>query len=504
MTRRPVCLVCLFLMLCMCLADLAGVPLIRGTPLPETVQTYIKKHPDSVICGEVQRCQATEFSFSVYLKQVVLICRSEKIPIENVRVFLKTEEELPAGTAVCISGKLEQVEAPRNPGEFDSRQYYACQHIYYFMKNGIIKRKSRAYSGYQQFLLELKDRIHTVLKLSAGRDAPVFEAMLLGEKSELDQDLKLRYQMAGMVHILAISGLHISILGMGLFSLLKRIGLGNAGAGLVSLCVMLQYGMLTGGSVSAMRAVCMFVLNVGARVLGRTYDLMTALALSAIFLLLDSPAYLYSSSFLLSFGAVVGLGAVSPHLIRITGAKGKAGKALISSLSVQAATLPVMLVFFGEVSVIGILLNLFVLPTVGGVLISGLCCSVLEGGSGSGQNTFMALRKSLYVCRKAAFLYLDRGASGNMAEYQLLSAAGIRNYPGICYGIRDTEKRRKSVGCWEKSVRELGQNQRSVQESCKKGVSCRDFSSGSCGRDFCPFPETWKGAQNYLSGYRTG
>ena len=43
MTRRPVCLVCLFLMLCMCLADLAGVPLIRGTPLPETVQTYIKK-----------------------------------------------------------------------------------------------------------------------------------------------------------------------------------------------------------------------------------------------------------------------------------------------------------------------------------------------------------------------------------------------------------------------------------------------------------------------------
>ena len=139
MTRRPVCLVCLFLMLCMCLADLAGVPLIRGNPLPETVQTYIKKHPDSVICGEVQRCQATEFSFSVYLKQVYLICRSEKIPIENVRVFLKTEEKLPAGTAVCISGKLEQVEAPRNPGEFDSRQYYACQHIYYFMKNGIIK-----------------------------------------------------------------------------------------------------------------------------------------------------------------------------------------------------------------------------------------------------------------------------------------------------------------------------------------------------------------------------
>lgn len=382
MTRRPVCLVCLILMLCMCAADLAGIPLIRGNPLPKTVQAYIKRHPDAVIIGEVQHTQATEFSFSVYLKNVSLTVRSEKISIENVRVFLKTREELPAGTFVAVKGKLERVGAPRNPGEFDSRQYYACQHIYYFMKNGIIKKKSPMHFGYRQKMLELKEKIGGILKEYAGKDAPVFEAMLLGEKGNLDQELKLRYQMAGMVHILAISGLHISILGMGLFSLLKKAGLGNGLAGFLSLAVMLQYGLLTGGSVSAMRAVCMFVLAVGAKILGRIYDLLTALALSAILLLLDSPAYLYSSSFLLSFGAVVGLGAVSPYLIQITAVKGKLGQSLVSSLSVQAATLPVMLVFFGEVSVVGILLNLAVLPTVGGVLISGLCCSVLGFVSG--------------------------------------------------------------------------------------------------------------------------
>lgn len=69
--------------------------------------------------------------------------------------------------------------------------------------------------------------------------------MLLGEKSGLEQDVKMRYQMAGMIHILAISGLHISVLGMGLFSLLKKLSLGNVPAGLISLCVILQYGMLT-------------------------------------------------------------------------------------------------------------------------------------------------------------------------------------------------------------------------------------------------------------------
>ena len=377
MKRRPVCLVCLALMFLMCAADLAGIPLIRGNPLPESVQAWIEEHPEAVICGEVQFCQDTEFSFSVYLKQVFLINRSEKFPIENVRIFLKTTEDLPSGTLVYASGTLERVEEPRNSGEFDSQQYYACQHIYYFMKNAAIEKKSRSYSGYGQTLLDLKDRFCKILEKAAGSDAPVFEAMLLGEKSDLDNELKLRYQMGGMIHILAISGLHISILGMGLFQTLKFAGLGNTGAGMLSLVVMIQYGLLTGGSVSAMRAVCMFLLSVGAKILGRSYDLLTALALSAILLLLDSPAYLYSSSFLLSFGAVVGLGAVSPYLLEITGAKKKLTKSLLSSFSVQLATLPVMLVFFGEVSVAGILLNLFVLPTVGGVLISGLISCIL-------------------------------------------------------------------------------------------------------------------------------
>ena len=206
MTRRPLCLVCLIFMMCMCLGDLAGMSLIRGNPLPEQVQEYISTHPDAVIVGEVQRCQATDVSFSVYLKQVSLICRSEKIPIENVRVFLKKKEEISAGSLISVSGKLEQTEPPRNPGEFDSRQYYACEHIYYFMKQGIIRKKSTGSFGYQQMLLNLKDRIRAVLRKCAGRDSPVFEAMLLGEKSDLEEARKLRYQMAGMIHILAISG----------------------------------------------------------------------------------------------------------------------------------------------------------------------------------------------------------------------------------------------------------------------------------------------------------
>lgn len=208
MRKRPVCCACVFLMLCLCILDLAGIPVIRGNPLPREVREYIESHPSAVICGEVQRCQDTEYSLSVYLKQVFLLCQSERIPIRNIRVFLEknAKENLKTGMVIQVGGELERVSAPRNPGEFDSQQYYACQEIYYFLKNGIIQKKGRNYSKYGQFLTELRGRIGEILQETAGEDAGIYQAMLLGEKSGLDEEVRLQYQMAGMVHILAISG----------------------------------------------------------------------------------------------------------------------------------------------------------------------------------------------------------------------------------------------------------------------------------------------------------
>ncbi len=378
MTRRPVCLACLLLMAAIVLADWMGFPLIRGNPLPDSVREWISRHPEAVVCGETVRCARTEFSQSVYLKNAYLIYKSEKVSIENVRVFLKEDSEVPVGTLLLVSGTLERVGAPRNPGEFDSRQYYAAERIYYFMKDGKIEKRSRAYSGWGQFLAEIRQKGADILEATAGEEAPVFAAMALGEKSNLEEETKIRYQMAGIIHILAISGLHISLLGMGLYKLLKKACLGIWPSGMISLIIMLGYGIMTGGSVSTMRAVCMFLLSVGAQLLGRCYDMHTALALSAVLVLLDSPACLYNSSFLLSFGAVVGLGAVAPVLLKASGTNNKTVQTFLSSFAVQLFTLPVLLWFYGEVSLAGILLNLLVLPTVGVVLACG-AAGILAG-----------------------------------------------------------------------------------------------------------------------------
>lgn len=435
MGRRPLCLVCLLLMMCMCLMDWMGVPLIKGNPLSEPVQAWIADHPKAVICGEIQRCQETEYSQSIYLKQVFLMYQSEKIPIENVRVFLKENKKVPEGASVLVSGKLKEVEEPRNPGEFDAKQYYGCQHIYYFMKEAVIEKITADGSGYMQFLADIRNVFSDILRKTSGSDSPVFEAMLLGQKDDLDEELKMRYQTAGIIHILAISGMHVSYLGMGFFMLLKYTGLGNISAGFLSVFIMLQYGMMTGGSVSAMRAVCMFGLAIGARILGRSYDMLTVLSLSAVLLLLDSPSYLYNSSFQLSFGAVMGIAVTAPVLQELVGAKGKLVNNLLSSLAVQITTLPFVLLAYGEVSVVGVFLNLLILPTVGSILLSGAaCCAVglvwIDGAKIAVMPGRILLALYQWLCEAASGLPFCSWIGGSpevwqIAGYYALLAAGF-------------------------------------------------------------------------------
>ncbi len=399
MIRRPMCLLCFLMMLVLGIADLAGIPLIRGNPLPASVQFWIKAHPGSEICGEVERYENTEFSQSVYLKKTYLIYHSKKFPINNVRVFLKKEEELKPGMQIFVKGILKEVEGPTNPGGFDSSQYYACRHIYYFMKKAVLLKKTSTYSGYHQAMLMVREKCRQILENTAGKDAPVFEAIVLGEKTGLDPEIRMRYQLAGIVHILAISGLHISILGMGLYKLIKRVGFGIWPAGIFSLAVMLQYGMMTGGSVSTLRAVTMFLIAMGARITGRIYDMPSAVSVTAMMILAESPAYLLDSGFLLSFGCVLGICVASERICALAGAKRKGTKVFCESVALWLVTLPVMLKFFGEASLAGLVLNLAVLPSVVVVLTGGVAAMIL------GFVSIPTGRVVIFPARVLLFLY---------------------------------------------------------------------------------------------------
>lgn len=122
MRRRPVCILCMLLVVFLCVTDWLGFSLIRGNPLPQSVQTWIRKHPESTICGEVVRCRENEDFQSVYLRNTYLIYNSEKVSIDNIKVYLKQKknhsvnsdvDKLLAGSLVLVSGKLKRCKVPR-------------------------------------------------------------------------------------------------------------------------------------------------------------------------------------------------------------------------------------------------------------------------------------------------------------------------------------------------------------------------------------------------------
>ncbi|MFR3098938.1 MAG: ComEC/Rec2 family competence protein [Mediterraneibacter gnavus] len=104
---------------------------------------------------------------------------------------------------------------------------------------------------------------------------------------------------------MAISGLHMSFIGMGFYGLLRRVGCPVKPAGVLGILFLLGYTVMIGGGVSAIRAFVMFGIRVGADLCGRAYDMATSLAVAAALIALESPMYLRDAGYLLSFGAVL-------------------------------------------------------------------------------------------------------------------------------------------------------------------------------------------------------
>ena len=454
MKQRPLCVFCLAFLLLLLILDLSGIPLIRGNPLPEQIQRYMEGQEKILVSGIVTDISSSENGISMILSDALLHpdpsspsskVPSSSYPIYNLRVFLSNRETISIGDTLLVHGHPERVPEPRNPGEFDSRQYYACEHIYYFLKKAGIEKQLSAPFSLKKELHILRNRFYSALTAAAGEDAGVFGAVVLGDKTGLSQEKKLLYQMAGIIHILAVSGLHISILGMGIFRLLCRTRLGMILSALLSLVIMLLFCIMTGSSISTLRAVIMFAAACAARITGRDYDPATALAAAAALLAAESPARLYSASFLLSFGAVSGILLLHPILTcRLPEAGSCPGLfsrsvnwlliSLSGSLSVILMTLPVSLYFYGEIALAGILLNLIVIPSAGIVLATGAAAALM----GAPPSDFcrncsrvlilpgrMILRIYERLCRWMSELPWCTWTGGRPAVWQILLYYGI-------------------------------------------------------------------------------
>ena len=322
-----------------------------------------------------------------------------------------SQDGLPSiGSRVRISGSFFLYTEATNIGQFDARNYYAARKIYGQVKKAtIVYTEPPNITGRgKECLWQLRRHLaETFLEVYGEENGALLAAMLLGERTFLSEETQSLYKAAGALHVIAVSGLHISLLGLGMYRLLRRIFDAQAPAAVISVLCMAAYVFLVGNPPSAVRAFIMFAMGLLAGYWKRTLDTPTALSLSAAIILMGNPFYIGQSSFLLSFLAILAISVFQPalkeclalinpyhfplfrlldsrrawglHLLNPQKVPGvchvllkKVGNGLLSSFSVWIVTLPVQLFFFSEVSLFGIFFNLLIIPLMGVILLLGI------------------------------------------------------------------------------------------------------------------------------------
>ena len=216
------------------------------------------------------------------------------------------------GSQVVVKGICMVPETSGNPGQFDERSYYDARNIGLFLKKAEIKNQSAYYSFIKEKLASFREKQLQILtknleSLEEKGDMGVLAAMLLGEKGYLEEETKTLYQKGGISHVLAISGLHITLIGMALYKGCRLVFGGFVFPAALGGIAMVYYGWFTGGSPSAFRAVLMFVLWLVSQICGREYDRWSALSFAGMLILFGQPMQLFQCGFQLTMLSAAGV-----------------------------------------------------------------------------------------------------------------------------------------------------------------------------------------------------
>lgn len=400
--KRPLCLFALGLVLLLFVV-------VNSLPAPpdETAQadTMSRQASAVTVSGRLARKETKSGSLIYYLKDiqfrnVPISRRKADSPMYCICYMSEQSDYFKIGSRLTLQGDFSAFDGAQNEGQFDAQSYYTdLGYVGRLYQAQVLRSEGGAdelAEGLYRWRTGTKEYLQRHM---TAEDAGILTAMLLGEKGDMDADIKGLYQKSGIAHILAISGLHISLLGMGLYKLLRSSFVPPKICSSCAAVVIFLYAVMVGWGSSVTRAVCMFALLLLADILERSYDLLTGIAFAALVILIKNPHELTAAGFLLSFTAVLGIALLADvfsapaqgedfkkHIWRIV------SKPLSTSLSVQIMTLPVMLWFYYTISPYAVLLNLLVVPLMSGVLLTAIAA--------------VAVRIPLLLQLPAAFLHL--------------------------------------------------------------------------------------------------
>ncbi len=402
-----------FLGLAFLLGSVLGMSAIQRQ---QHFQEFLTETREIKFQGEIYKKEKKADQPIYYLRDVILWDQKEQIVCSSVILYPRSDDEI-IGSIYIGKARTEAFRQARNDGNFDEKAYYESSGIAAKLKETEKIKSILPRFCLRQILYDLREGMaRSYEKWLPGEESGVMKTLALGERDGLDAEVKSLYQMAGLSHILAISGLHISVVGMAIYNFLRRRGIGFLAAGILAGSLVISYGILCGMGSSTKRAIFMYGIYLLANVLGEVYDSGNALMLAGIFLVVQNPLCMKNTGVIFSFVAVLGVISFASPLVEVV--KGmrqevddvekrglmmpyltKILDAFAFSLGVQAFTLPLVARFYYEIPLYSVFLNMLLLPLLGLLLGCGLVGGLL-GFFWQGL-----AKKILMVCHVILYFY---------------------------------------------------------------------------------------------------
>ncbi|MEL6614110.1 MAG: DNA internalization-related competence protein ComEC/Rec2 [Bacteroidota bacterium] len=304
--------------------------------------------------------------------------------------------DLRPGDRIAVAGALLPARGARNPADFDYRRFLALKGVHATLRAHGAPSVA-VLAPPEALLTRAANALRQRVRRALGAHVPsedaraVLAALLVADRSGISEDTRERFVRAGLVHLLAVSGLHVLLVGFVLHGLLgpilARLGVPRRwaewGRSLFTLGLLALYVIVTGAAVPVTRAFVMASVVLIGRALEKPFDSLNTLGVAALVLLLARPTALFEVGFQLSFSAVAALATLTPlgllacrqRLPERLLARGDVKWAAEMTLASGAATLgtaPVLLVHFGRVPLAGLVLNLAAIPLTAASLGAGL------------------------------------------------------------------------------------------------------------------------------------